>query len=165
MIQTPAPLLLVIADPNADSPKAASPAPKQAWATRSPTLPVPPAAAPPPSPIPVFFPGSVVRVLADTTPGVRPRFAEGQLVAFVSSYEGGGKYYVTPKRGGGKRRKVSGDLSCVRLSCRLLQYPSFELQHVYFIGVSPVATINFMQFWQVQLGGAATVSGRKSSEL
>ncbi len=33
------------------------------------------------SPAPLFSPGSVVRVLPDTTPGVRPMHAEGMLMA------------------------------------------------------------------------------------
>ena len=35
------------------------------------------------SPTPLFSPGSVVRVLPDTTPGVRPMHAEGMLMRFV----------------------------------------------------------------------------------
>ena len=42
-----------------------------------------------PTPIltsPRFEPGSIVRVLADTTPGVHPRHAEGILVAKVLDF-------------------------------------------------------------------------------
>ena len=46
-------------------------------------------AAPEPTPIltsPRFEPGSIVRVLADTTPGVHPKHAEGILVAKVLDF-------------------------------------------------------------------------------
>ncbi len=51
---------------------------------------------PPSSPTTLFSPGSVVRVLADTTPGVRSMHAEGMLMARVSCYAGDGYYFVTP---------------------------------------------------------------------
>ena len=48
------------------------------------------------SPTPLFSPGSVVRVLPDTTPGVRPMHAEGMLMARVSGNAGDGYYFITP---------------------------------------------------------------------
>ena len=64
------------------------------WGPQSPRPPrTPPAELPPTpapsSPAPAFSSGSVVRVLADTTPGVRPVLAEGMPVAFVAEYVGG----------------------------------------------------------------------------
>jgi hypothetical protein len=53
-------------------------------------------AAPEPTPIltsPRFEPGSIVRVLADTTPGVDPRHAEGILVAKVLDFADEGHYF------------------------------------------------------------------------
>ena len=54
------------------------------------------AAAPEPTPIltsPRFELGSIVRVLADTTPGVDPRHAEGILVAKVLDFADEGHYF------------------------------------------------------------------------
>jgi hypothetical protein len=63
------------------------------------TLAQEPTAAPTPSltPMvgPLFPPGSIVRVLADTSPSVRPIQAEGILVASISSYAGNGIYLVS----------------------------------------------------------------------
>ncbi len=53
-------------------------------------------AAPEPTPIltsPRFELGSIVRVLADTTPGVDPRHAEGILVAKVLDFAFEGHYF------------------------------------------------------------------------
>lgn len=58
---------------------------------------------------PFFSPGSVVRVLPDTTPGVRPMHAEGILVATVSSYVGDGIYLVSP-HGSTVKRSVASHL-------------------------------------------------------
>ena len=69
-------------------------------------------AAPEPTPILTsarFEAGSIVRVLADTTPGVHPRHAEGILVATVLDFADDGDYYVAPY-GSKKRRRVSGAL-------------------------------------------------------
>ena len=47
-----------------------------------------------PEPIsPRFEPGSIVRVLADTTPGVHPMHAEGILVAKVLDFAFDGHYF------------------------------------------------------------------------
>ncbi len=63
-----------------------------------------------PEPIsPRFELGSIVRVLADTTPGVRPMHAEGILVAKVLDFADEGHYYVAPIDSK-KRRRVSGAL-------------------------------------------------------
>ena len=63
------------------------------WGPQSPRPRSPPAELPPTpapsSPAPAFSSGSVVRVLADTTPGVRSVLAEGMPVAFVAVYVGG----------------------------------------------------------------------------
>ena len=66
------------------------------------------------SPTPLFSPGSVVRVLPDTTPGVRPMHAEGMLMARVSCYAGGDYYFVTPTSI--KKRRGCG------AACSLLRY-------------------------------------------
>ena len=53
-------------------------------------------AAPEPTPIlisPPFELGSIVRVLADTTPGVHPMHAEGILVAKVLAFADDGHYF------------------------------------------------------------------------
>ncbi len=53
-------------------------------------------AAPEPTPIltsPRFEPGSIVRVLADTTPGVHPMHVEGILVAKVLDFADDGHYF------------------------------------------------------------------------
>ena len=42
---------------------------------------------------PRFEPGSIVRVLADTTPGVHPMHAEGILVATVLDFANDGDYF------------------------------------------------------------------------
>ena len=63
-----------------------------------------------PEPIsPRFELGSIVRVLADTTPGVDPRHAEGILVAKVIDFADEGHYYVAPF-GSTRRRRVSSAL-------------------------------------------------------
>jgi hypothetical protein len=70
-----------------------------------------PSAAETPTPLlgPIFSPGSLVRVLADTTPGVHPRHAEGMLAAIVSSYAGDGTYWLSPV-GSKVTRNVSAHL-------------------------------------------------------
>ena len=75
-------------------------------------LPIP---APTPTPTPrltlgpIFSPGSIVRVLADTRPGVRPIHAEGILIAKITSYVGDGIYLVS-EHGSTKTRSVPADL-------------------------------------------------------
>ena len=66
----------------------------------------------------LFSPGFVVRVLPDTTPGVRPMHAEGMLMARVSCYAGDGDYFVTPTSSK-KRRRVSGSLLFVEVHDQL----------------------------------------------
>ena len=72
-----------------------------------------PAPTPTPTPRltlgPIFSPGSIVRVLADTRPGVRPIHAEGILIATIDSYVGDGIYLVS-ERGSTRRRSVPADL-------------------------------------------------------
>ena len=58
---------------------------------------------------PRFELGSIVRVLADTTPGVHPMHAEGILVAKVLDFADEGHYYVAPIDSK-KRRRLSGAL-------------------------------------------------------
>jgi len=58
---------------------------------------------------PRFEPGSIVPVLAATTPGVRPMHAEGILVAKVIDFADEVHYYVAPI-GSKKRSRVSGAL-------------------------------------------------------
>jgi hypothetical protein len=70
-----------------------------------------PTPAPTPAPTlgPLFSPGSIVRVLADTTPGVRPIHAAGILIAKITSYVGDGIYLVS-EHGSTKTRSVPADL-------------------------------------------------------
>ena len=57
---------------------------------------------------PRFEPGSIVRVVADRTPGVHPMHAEGILVAKVLDFADEGHCYVAPF--GSKFHRVSGAL-------------------------------------------------------
>ena len=84
----------------------------------APVLPPPPHAAPspaapmpPPSPGQCFDVDAVVRVLANTTPGIAPVHATGLLFATVVKYEGRGEYTVKGSGSDGRasRRRVSGD--------------------------------------------------------
>ena len=68
----------------------------------------------PPEPAPTltsprFEPGSIVRVLADRTPGIHPMHAEGILVAKVLDFADEGHCYVAPF-GSKCHRRVSGAL-------------------------------------------------------
>ena len=70
-----------------------SPTPAQSPRPRiSPLVP----SSPTPLNHPLFSPGSVVRVLPDTNPGVRPMHAEGMLMTRVSGNAGDGYYFITP---------------------------------------------------------------------
>ena len=66
------------------------------------------AVAPVPN-FPRFEPGSIVRVLADRTPGIHPMHAEGILVAKVLDFADEGHCYVAPF-GSKYHRRVSGAL-------------------------------------------------------
>ena len=87
-----------------------------------PVAPAPPPAAPevpaahtapppPPSPGQCFQVGAVVRVVAQTTPGIAPAHATGLLFATVVNYEGGGECTVmaSASEGRASRRRVSGE--------------------------------------------------------
>ena len=58
---------------------------------------------------PRFEPGSIVRVLADRTPGIHPMHAEGILVAKVLDFADEGHCYVA-SFGSKYHRRVSGPL-------------------------------------------------------
>jgi len=84
----------------------------------APALPLPPHAAdnpaapmPPPSPGQCFDVDALVRVVANTTPGIAPVHATGLLFATVVKYDGRGDYLVkgSGSDGRGSRRRVSGD--------------------------------------------------------
>jgi hypothetical protein len=66
---------------------------------------------PPPSPGQQINNGALVRVVANTTPGVVPVRATGLLFATVVKYEGRGDYLVkgSGSDGRGSQRRVSGD--------------------------------------------------------
>jgi len=66
-----------------------------------------------------FSAGSIVRVLPDTRPGIRPELAEGLLAATFHSDAGEGFSLVSPM-GSTKRRTVPTNSSCTGMSRRII---------------------------------------------